>query len=245
MKSLELPEPSSGSNPENRESIRNIIKTIMLVALLTGSLALIRFSPLGYYLDPSRLHLLQEKLAGFNSLAPVIFFAAGSLLIAMGAPRSVIHILAGMLFGFFAGMFVSTAAAFSGSLVIFWLTRLLGRPLFQQKIGNRLKAVEGHIENNGFLVVVLLRQLPLTSMIVSILIGLTSVNTTVFILGSIAGLLPEAVIFSLFGSSVRGGFAARVSVASLLLVLLVISVRVYLKRSPLARELSQKLTKEK
>ena len=245
MKSLELPEPSSGSDPDNRESIRNIIKTIMLVVLLTGSLALIRFSPLGYYLDPSHLHLLQDKLAGFHSLAPVIFFAAGALLIAMGAPRSIIHILAGMVFGFFAGMFVSIAAAFSGSIVIFWLTRLLGRPLFRQKIGHRLKVLEGHLENNGFLVIVILRQLPLTSMIVSILIGLTSVNTTVFILGSIAGLLPEAVIFSLFGSSVREGFALRVSVASILLVLLIISIRVYFRRSPLARELSQKLTREK
>jgi uncharacterized membrane protein YdjX (TVP38/TMEM64 family) len=245
MKDIELPNSPAGIEPENGKNSLNVIKTILLVFLLTGSLALIRYSPLGYYLDPAHGHLLQDKLAGFHSLAPVIFFAGGVLLIAMGAPRSIIHILAGMVFGFFSGTLLSTAAAVTGSGVLFWLTRLLGRPLFSQKISHRLKAIEGHLESNGFLVIIIMRQLPLTCMFVSILIGLTSVRTSVFILGSIVGLLPAAAIFTLFGSSVREGFALRVSIASILLILLIISVRVYFKRSPLARELSQKFTREK
>ncbi|MBI5055739.1 MAG: VTT domain-containing protein [Nitrospirae bacterium] len=231
--------------PENGKNSLNIIKTILLTFLLTGSLALVRYSPLGYYLDPAHVHLLQEKLAGYHSMAPVIFFAGGAILIAMGAPRSIIHILAGMVFGFFSGTLLSTAAAVTGSGVLFWLTRFLGRPLFHQKIGSRLKAVEGHLQSHGLLVIIMMRQLPLTCMFVSILIGLTSVRTSVFILGSIIGLLPAAAIFTLFGSSVRGGFALRVSIASCLLVLLILTVKTFYKRSPLGRELSQKLSKDK
>jgi uncharacterized membrane protein YdjX (TVP38/TMEM64 family) len=245
MKGIEVLDSPAGIEPENGKNGLNIIKTIMLIFLLTGSLAIIRYSPLGYYLDPAHVHLLQDKLAGFHSLAPVIFFAGGVLLIAMGAPRSIIHILAGMVFGFFSGTLLSTAAAVTGSGVLFWLTRLLGRPLFNQKIGHRLKAIEDHIENNGFLVIIIMRQLPLTCMFVSILIGLTSVRTSVFFLGSIVGLLPAAAIFTLFGSSVREGFALRVSIASILLILLIIFVRVYFKRSTLAKVISQNLIIEK
>jgi uncharacterized membrane protein YdjX (TVP38/TMEM64 family) len=245
MKDVELPNLSADVEPGNGRNSLNIIKTILLVFLITGSLMLIRFSPLGYYLDPAHRFLLQDKLAGFHLLAPVIFFAGGVLLIAMGAPRSVIHILAGMVFGFFSGTLLSTAAAVTGSLVLFWLTRLLGRPLFSQKIGHRLKAIEDHLENNGLLTIIIMRQIPLTCMFVSVLIGLTSVRTSVFILGSIVGLLPAATIFTLFGSSVREGFALRVSIASILLIVFIMCIRGYLKRSLLARALWKKLTADK
>lgn len=230
---------------EKRETERYIIKTLLFVILLIGSLALVRFSPLGYYLDPSHINLLRDKLAGFHSMAPFIFFLGGALLIAMGVPRTIISVLGGMVFGFLSGTLLSMAAAFVGSLVIFWYARLLGRPFFRQKISQRLKAVEGYLDKHGFLVVILMRQLPLPCMLVNVLIGLTSINTAVYMLGSVIGLLPEAAIFALFGSSVREGFALRVLMASIFLILLVLILNIYFRLSPMARELSEKLTKNK
>jgi uncharacterized membrane protein YdjX (TVP38/TMEM64 family) len=64
-------------------------------------------------------------------------------------------------------------------------------------------------------------------------------------LGSLLGLIPEAAIFALFGSSVRDDFALRISLASLSLIVLIIVIKIYFRRSPLARELSQKLTRDK
>jgi uncharacterized membrane protein YdjX (TVP38/TMEM64 family) len=163
----------------------------------------------------------------------------------MGVPRSIFSVLGGMVFGFLTGTFLAIAAAFAGSVVIICLTRFLGRPLFHQKIGRRLKAIEGRLENNGFLVVLILRQLPLPGILVNVLIGLSSINSVAFILGSLLGLMPEAAIFALFGSSVQKDFALRISMASLFMILLVLVVKFYFRRSPLARELSQKLTMDK
>jgi uncharacterized membrane protein YdjX (TVP38/TMEM64 family) len=230
---------------EKRGNERYILKTLLFVILLTVSLAVVRFSPLGYYLNPSHMHLLRDKLSGFHSMAPLIFFSGGALLIAMGVPRSIISILGGMVFGFFAGTFLSLSAALTGSVVIFYFARLFGRPFFRQKFGQRLKAIEGYLEKHGFLVVILIRQLPLPCMLVNVLIGLTSVNTAVYMLGSIIGLLPEAAIFALFGSSVREGFTLRVLMASISMILLVSSLKIYFRRSPMAKELSEKLTKDK
>ncbi|MFA6054299.1 MAG: VTT domain-containing protein [Thermodesulfovibrionales bacterium] len=245
MKTTELHEPFSEPDSGKRENTRDIIKTLLLVILLIGSLTVLRLSPLWYYLDPSHISLLQDKLAGFRSMAPFVFFAGGALLIAMGVPRTIFSVLGGMVFGFLTGTFLAIAAAFAGSVVIIWLTRFLGRPLFHQKIGHRLKAIEGRLEDNGFLVVLILRQLPLPSILINVLIGLSSINSTAFILGSLLGLIPEAAIFALFGSSVREDFALRISLASLSLIVLIIVIKIYFRRSPLARELSQKLTRDK
>jgi len=218
---------------------RDLLKAVILALALAGGFAVIRFSPLASYLNLSRIGLLQDRLTAMHGWAAVVFVGAGALLIAMGAPRSFHSILGGMVFGFFEGTALALAAALAGSVVIFWATRRLGRPLFRQKVGPYLKAIEGHMEREGFLTVVLLRQLPLTCMLVNVLIGLTAVSSRAFFLGSLVGLLPETAIFSLFGSSVREGFVLRISAASALLVLLVIFVRICMRRSSLARKLSE------
>lgn len=243
MKEYKPHELSPGINAE--KSKRDILKAFLLAALFSGFFAVVHFSPLGNYLDTANINLLRDRLAEFRLFAPVIFFAGGAVIIVMGVPRSVVSILGGMIFGFSAGMFLSLAATLGGSVVIFSLTRFLGRPLFNQKIGQKLKVVEGHIKTNGLLIVILLRQLPLPCMFVNALIGLTSVATGAFLLGSILGHLPQALIFSLYGSSVQGNFILRVSLASFLLVLFVFALRVFYKRSPLARDLARKLSRNK
>ena len=162
-------------------------------------------------------------------------------MISLGVPRSLVSILGGVVFGLWLGIVLALAAALLGSVAIFSLTRVLGRPLFKQKIGAYQKIIAQYSKSNGFLLVILLRQLPLTCILVNVLIGLAPITTGVFLLGSIVGLLPETVIFALYGSSLQTGFVLRISVASFLLVLLVLLVRIYYQRSALAREISRKL----
>jgi uncharacterized membrane protein YdjX (TVP38/TMEM64 family) len=245
MDAPEVQRPFTQSVSGKKENTRDIIKTLLLVIVLAGSLAVVRFSPIWYYLDRTHIYMLQEELTAFQSLAPLVFFACGALVIAMGVPRTIISILGGMVFGFLYGTLLATASAFAGSVVVIWVTRVLGHPLFHQRIGHRLKAIEGHLRNNGFVLVLILRQLPLPSMLINVLIGLSSIKTSAYVLGSIIGLLPEAAVFALFGSSVRGDFALRISLASLSLIVLIIVIKIYFRRSPLARELSQKLTRDK
>jgi uncharacterized membrane protein YdjX (TVP38/TMEM64 family) len=245
MDAPEVQEPFARPVSEKKETTRDIIKTLLLVIVIAGSLAAVRFSPIWYYLDRSHIYILREELTAFHSLAPFVFLAGGALIIAMGVPRTIISILGGMVFGFLSGTILATAAAFAGSVVVIWVTRVLGHPLFHQRIGHRLKAIEGHLRNNGFALVLILRQLPLPSMLINVLIGLSSIKTSAYVLGSVIGLVPEAAVFALFGSSVREDFALRISLASLCLIVLIIVIKIYFRRSPLARELSQRLTRDK
>jgi uncharacterized membrane protein YdjX (TVP38/TMEM64 family) len=221
------------------EGRKAVLKAILLALLLAGSLALVHLSPVGYYINTSHIDALKDRLFEFHAWTPVVFFLGGAVVIAIGAPRSIISILGGMVFGFLEGTLLSLGAALLGSAVIFFLTKWLGRPLFRQKLGGYLKTIEGHARKNGFWIVVLLRQLPLTCILVNVLIGLTSVSARAFFWGSIVGLLPEAAIFSLFGSSVREAFVLRISIASFLLVLLALAIRMYYRSSKLAQKLSR------
>ena len=226
---------------ENQKICRNIIKALILTAFLVVSFALIRFSPLADYLKISKIDYFQQKLAEFQGWAPVAFLLGGAVLISLGVPRSLTSIIGGMVFGPFHGLVLAMGSALLGSMPIFFLTKVLGRPLFRQKVDKYLKIIENNSRYNSILMVILLRQLPLTCLFVNVLIGLTPISMISFLLGSVVGLLPETIIFTLFGSSVQGSFVWRVSLASILLILLALVVKTFYQRSPLIQELTYKL----
>ncbi len=229
------------SVPEKRELRKNLFKAILLAALLITVLAIVRFSPLAQHFKVSNMEVLQHKLSEFGNLAPLIFLVGGALVITLGVPRAVVSILGGLAFGLLGGILLALLAALLGSSIIFLLTKWLGRPLFKQKVGGYLKAIENHTKTDGFFMVIILRQLPLTSLLINVLIGLTSISMGIFILGSIVGLLPEIIIFALFGSSLQESFVLRVSIASTLWIILILAVRLFFRRSPLAQSIAQKL----
>jgi uncharacterized membrane protein YdjX (TVP38/TMEM64 family) len=234
-------EEAAGTPTPDKEFRKNLIKAVLLAAILVTVLAIFRFSPLGEYFKVSNIEVLQQKLSAFRALAPLVFLLAGALVITLGVPRSVVSILGGLVFGLFWGILLALFAALLGSTIIFLLTKWLGRPLFKQKVGRYLKAIENHTKTDGFLMVIILRQLPLTSLLINVLIGLTSISMGIFILGSIVGLLPETIIFALFGSSLQENFVLRVSVASTLWIVLILAVRLIFRRSPLSQSLARKI----
>jgi uncharacterized membrane protein YdjX (TVP38/TMEM64 family) len=221
------------TNVQKKEFQKNLLKAFLLVIILVSALAIVRFSPLGAYLQISNIEMLQTKLHEFSRLAPAVFLVGGAFLITIGTPRSVISILGGLVFGLFWGILLALSAALLGSTAIFLLTKWLGRPLFKQKVGGYLKAIENHTKADGFLLVIIMRQLPL--------IGLTSISMGIFLLGSIVGLLPETIIFALFGSSLQERFVLRIAIASSLWIILILIVRLFFRRSPLAQSIALKL----
>jgi len=233
--------PEVNTVPEEKEFRKNLFKALLLAAFLIAGLAIVRFSPLGEYLKVSNMEALKQSLLEFGALAPLAFLFGGAVAITSGVPRSVVSILGGLVFGLWGGILLALLAALLGSAFIFLLTKWLGRPLFKQKVGAYLKALENHTQADGFLMVIILRQLPLTSLLINVLIGLTSISMGIFLLGSIVGLLPETIIFALFGSSLQEDFILRVSIASTLWIILILMIRLFFRRSPLAQSIARKL----
>ncbi len=216
-------------------SYRNIGRILLLALVLSSVLAIVHFSGLKEYLHPDKIPLLQEKLAALPEfMGRLLFIAGGALVIVCGLGRSAVSLVSGVLYGPVWGAVYSVLAALSGSIVIFAFFRLLGRPLFLDRISGYVEKADKLVARNGFLAVILIRQLPLACLLVNILLALTRVSLVEFVCGSVVGFLPEAIVFALYGSSAQSGFFSKVAIASILLVVVVIGMKF----------LSQKLNRE-
>jgi len=206
-------------------------RTLILIAILCGLLGLTHFSGLGNYLDPRHLPFLREQLVGLPPLAAkTLFVAGGALLILAGVGRNAVSLAGGIIYGAGWGAVYSVLAALLGSLPVFGLVRALGRPFFPGRIGAYLESADRLVTRNGFLAVILIRQLPLACLLVNVLIAVTRVRTAQFIAGSLVGFLPEALVFALYGSSAQEGFCTRAAIASILLLAIAVGAKLLHKK---------------
>jgi len=203
----------------------DILRALLLTLVITGLLAIVHYSGLSDYLDRDKLPLLQEKLSALPWLVNrICFIVGGALVIVCGLGRSVLSLAGGLFYGTLWGTIFSVLAALLGSLLIFTFVRRLGQPWFSAKVSGHLEKADKLVAENGILAVILIRQLPLACLLVNVLLALTRVTLPKFILGSIIGFLPEAIIFALYGSSAHGSFFNKVTIASFLLVLVVVGI---------------------
>lgn len=143
---------------------------------------------------------LRTRLAGTGRLAPVIFIALFSLLTAMGTPRMVMYPLAGLLFGFAYGLLWSLLASLFGAYAAFLYARWGGRGWIYRK-WPKAEAVARRIDGRSALKVAIIRQLPSPGFLTNLLLGISTVSHTDFLLGSAFGMLPSAIPTILIGSS--------------------------------------------
>ena len=221
-----------------------VLRAILLFCIIGGSLALVRLSPLSTYLRPSRLEFVQKHLRVIGISAPLWFLGGGALSTALGVPRMLVSILGGMAFGAFFGLILTLGATLIGSFATFALARWLGRPLIERQEGRYVRIFERFVEENCILSVLLIRQMPMMAIFVNVVLGLCPVSISCFFVGSVIGLLPETIVFSVFGSSIREGFVWRISLGFFLLVILVLGMRMYIKRSRMVREMLRGLSRE-
>lgn len=236
---------SNGSMGRFTKERQAVFKAVALSGFFALALGLMRYSPIGEFLQTTEVDTLQRYLTRFHIWAPGVYVALGALVITIGAPRSLVSLLGGSVFGLGWGTTLAMAAAFLGSLSIFGMTRWLGRPLFKIKVGRFVESLEAYCLENGFLTVILLRQLPLTCFLVNVILGLTPIRIRTVIAASLIGLLPETLIFVMFGSSLQESFALRVSIASSLLILLVIGITMLYARSSFAREFASRFNRSR
>ena len=209
----------------------NALRALGLALVITLLLAVVHYSGLRTYLSLEQMPLLKEKLAGLPWIVNrLVFVLGGALVIICGLGRSLVSLAGGLFYGVWEGVIFSLTAALVGSLVIFTFVRFFKRPLFSHKLGKYLARVDQLVADNGILAVILIRLLPLTSLLLNVLIAMTRVTLPEFVIGSLIGFLPETLVFSLYGSSTQGGFLSKVTIASGLLVAVVVGCKIFSRK---------------
>lgn len=172
--------------------MRRITILLLLVALSAGAVLLYTH----YRQDLGSIDL-KAALAG-NPWVPLIFVVLHIIVSLTFVPRTAMSFAAGVLFGLWGGILLTTAGAMAGSIAGFMLMRYLHRDLFGYQAKGRLAWLSGvrqRLDEGGWRGVALMRLVPVLPHSASnYALGLTQISFGDYCLGSLIGLLPMTVV---------------------------------------------------
>ncbi|TVP79851.1 MAG: DedA family protein [Puniceicoccaceae bacterium] len=181
-----------------RPELRRLV-TLLFVG--TIALILLHMTPLSALLG--NVQELRDFLDGDDFWAEVLYLLAVVFFVSIGAPRLVFYSLGGVAFGFWEGLLLAQIGTLLGSLITFqtvrwggkeWVVGRFGESRSFRRVFQRAETIEA---------VALIRQLPITSVVINIGLALGHVTVPRFLIGSFIGYLPQGVVATLIG----GGLA--------------------------------------
>lgn len=190
---IELESVAPGFNKELR-------RLLFLLAAAAAAFSLFYFTPLGELTRD--IHKLRAFLAGDDLWAEAVYALIVVALVALGAPRLIFYVLGGLAFGFWQGLLLAQVGAVIGSWLTFCAVRQGGRGWLRQRFGGHRFVGKAFRVRSSVKAVVMIRQLPLTSVMINGGLALSQVSARVFLIGTFIGYLPQGIIAVLIGSGV-------------------------------------------
>jgi uncharacterized membrane protein YdjX (TVP38/TMEM64 family) len=171
--------------------LRRVTILLLLVALGAGAALLYAH----YRQDLGSFDL--KALAG-NPWVPLLFVALHIVVSLTFVPRTAMSAAAGVIFGLWGGILVTTIGAMAGSIAGFVLMRYLHRDLFGHDAKGRLAWLSGvrqRLDEGGWRGVALMRLVPaLPHSASNYALGLTQISFGDYCLGSLIGLMPMTAV---------------------------------------------------
>ena len=187
-------QPGAGDRAPRRAWLRFAI----LIAILASGFFIVRWTPLGQYLDLDRAVAKLESW-GEHPQAPALMIGAWSLVAPLGMPVSPLVFASAVVFGTLRGWAYSMIGSLAGASLTFFLARRLGHEMVAHWLGEeRLRRVEGLVARHAFWTVFRLRFVPLPFVLLNTAAALAGVRFSTFFFASLLGLAPSLLVFSYF-----------------------------------------------
>ncbi|HYF75200.1 MAG TPA: VTT domain-containing protein, partial [Candidatus Nitrosocosmicus sp.] len=149
------------------------------------------------------LHQLRAVIESFGGMAPIIFILMCTARGLVFIPCGLLSALGGLLFGPVQGTLFTLIGLTAGSVITFYLARVLGKNWAQQVMGHRYDQYEGYISRDSFYSIFLMRVIPVLPFdAVSCIAGISRAGAGKYILATLSGSLPGVFIYVYFGDSV-------------------------------------------
>lgn len=188
---------AAAANPGDPEARPSWKKIALFAAGVGVLLTVVYVSPLRDYL--SRLREVSEQVRSFGALAPLVLTIGVAALVAVGFPRGLFCVIAGMALGFWSGLFWAQLGTLAGNYLVFLLVRSVGRDWAEGFLTRRGR-LQAFIKFRGLLGVILARQLPLPGLVINVACALPHIRHRDYLLGTVVGQLPQAIPFTLIGA---------------------------------------------
>lgn len=162
-------------------------------------------------ISPLRKYIQIEKWLGTlntikdTSYAPIIYILLYVVGVVFALPGVALTIIAGPLFGFSLGAILVIIGSNVGCQFTFFVSRLLGKDFIKRfiKADSYFEKLSKKIEENGFLVMLYLRLLPIFPFNgVNYISGLSQVKYWHYTLATFVGMLPGTLVYVYLSTSV-------------------------------------------
>lgn len=174
-----------------------LVRLALLGVIVCAGLALVYQTPLGSYLKEAQR--LRGDITKLGWLGPFVFTLAVAVMVALGLPRLLLAVVAGMTFGLWTGVLWSQLGALLGSWAAFIACRkgLLG---LGEKFHSRWPQLDDWVADHGILAVILSRQIPLPALALNAALALTELRQREFLIGTVLGQLPQTIACAMIGA---------------------------------------------
>jgi len=153
---------------------------------------------------------LLEPWGAWGVLAVGLVFVGA---LALGAPRSLLSLAVGALYGSRDGPVFACVATVLGCTLSFAIVRALRAPPTERS--PRLARLDRALQRNGLLATLTLRLIPIGHcQATNVLLALSSVRPWEFVLGTALGVAPQAVAVALIGAGASTGSMRTAAVGS-------------------------------
>lgn len=179
---------------------RDLKRLLTLLAVAGAIFLLLYLTPIGTILRD--VQTLRAYLKGDDLWAELVFAALTASLVAVGMPRLVFYGVGGLAFGFWPGLILAQFGSLFGSFITFCAVRRGGRSWLMERFGQHRFVSKAFRIQSSIKAVVVIRQLPLHSLVITGGLALSQVSVRVFLVGSFIGFLPQGIIATLISSGI-------------------------------------------
>lgn len=143
---------------------------------------------------------IKEYLNSFGMFAPIIYIIIFIFVPLTLFPDSILAISGGLAFGLFKGFIYTMIGAIMGASLSFFIARFLGRAFIKKIIGKNIVNIEEQMEKKGFVIILLLRMIPLFPFdVISYSAGLSKIKFRDFIFATVVGTIPGILVYTNLG----------------------------------------------
>jgi uncharacterized membrane protein YdjX (TVP38/TMEM64 family) len=200
---------------------RQVLTAVLIVAAF---MALAHFTPMKAWI--TNVQTWKGFVREFGWLAHAVFMLVTAGAVMMGVPRLAFCSAAGLIFGFGEGLLLSLVGSTLGSYGAFILSRHGFRRAAEAR-AEKWPWLKKMLKKPSVMRVFWARQLMVPGIVLNVLIGMTPVRHSRFLLGTALGYLPLNIAFSLVGSGL-GKENITTTMTQLLAAMAVINVAAWL-----------------
>jgi uncharacterized membrane protein YdjX (TVP38/TMEM64 family) len=190
---------SSATRPEAGR--RSSSRTAIIIKAATMAILVAVAVTIGVLVDMPELEDIQQAVADLGAAGVFAFIGAYGLITLTPAPKAVLSMAAGAIFGFLAAVPIVIAGAMIGATAAFFLGQVLGRSAVEHFIGPKVEKVDRLLSRRGLVAVIGVRMVPVIPfMAINYASGLTGLRRRDYLLGTAIGMLPGVAAYVAIGA---------------------------------------------